>query len=152
MTRFETPGNRSTDLQRHSRSTTSQSSNKLAEEKVPDAYFDRTKYSKGILPIDTYKTDVNEIVKPEYNYDWESLRTLLITTNGLRNSTLSLSIGKQFSLCQMPLMESNHLVDPCPLKDFPKDRSNKLFQGINILKTIILFFGTCLIIWLYQCC
>jgi ribonucleoside-diphosphate reductase alpha chain len=72
------------------------SSNKLAEEKGPCGYFDRTKYSKGILPIDTYKTDVNEIVKPEYNYDWESLR-VSITTNGLRNSTLSAQMPSESS-------------------------------------------------------
>ena len=48
------------------------------------------------MPIDTYKTDVNEIVKPEYNYDWESLR-VSITTNGLRNSTLSAQMPSESS-------------------------------------------------------
>ena len=64
------------------------SSNQLAKEKGKCEYFDRTKYSQGILPIDTYKSDVDEIVQNKLNYDWESLRTS-ITTHGLRHSTLS---------------------------------------------------------------
>ena len=64
------------------------SSNQLAKEKGKCEYFERTKYSQGILPIDTYKSDVDEIVPNKLNYDWESLRTS-ITTHGLRHSTLS---------------------------------------------------------------
>ena len=37
------------------------SSNQIAKEKGACKYFDKTKYSKGILPIDTYKKDVDEI-------------------------------------------------------------------------------------------
>ena len=37
-------------------------SNTLAEEKGKCEYFDRTKYSDGVLPIDTYKKEVDEIV------------------------------------------------------------------------------------------
>ena len=37
-------------------------SNNLAKEKGKCEYFDRTKYADGILlPIDTYKKDVDEI-------------------------------------------------------------------------------------------
>ena len=36
------------------------SSNTLAKEKGPCGYFDRTKYADGILPIDTYKRDIDE--------------------------------------------------------------------------------------------
>ena len=32
------------------------------KEKGACDYFDRTKYSQGILPIDTYKKDVDDIV------------------------------------------------------------------------------------------
>ena len=46
-----------------------------------------TKYNSGILPIDTYKADVDELVKPVYKKDWESLRNQLKET-GIRNSTL----------------------------------------------------------------
>lgn len=72
------------------------SSNQLAKEKGKCEYFDRTKYSQGILPIDTYKSDVDEIVPNKLNYDWESLRTS-ITTHGLRHSTLSAQMPSESS-------------------------------------------------------
>ena len=72
------------------------SSNQLAQEKGKCEYFDRTKYSQGILPIDTYKSDVDEIVPNKLNYDWESLRTS-ITTHGLRHSTLSAQMPSESS-------------------------------------------------------
>ena len=50
------------------------SSNQIAKEKGACDYFKATKYADGILPIDTYKTDVDEISSPEYNCDWETLR------------------------------------------------------------------------------
>jgi hypothetical protein len=46
----------------------------LAKEKGACEYSHRTKYGQGILPIDTYKKDVDEIVSNELKYDWESLR------------------------------------------------------------------------------
>ena len=72
------------------------SSNQIAKEKGACSGFSRTKYSDGILPIDTYKSDVDELVEPEYNYDWESLRTS-ITTYGLRHSTLSAQMPSESS-------------------------------------------------------
>ena len=71
-------------------------SNQIAKEKGPCGYFDRTKYADGILPIDTYKTDVDELVAPEYNYDWETLR-LSIQQHGLRHSTLSAQMPSESS-------------------------------------------------------
>jgi ribonucleoside-diphosphate reductase alpha chain len=61
---------------------------KLAEIKGPCAKFNDTKYSKGLLPLDWYKKTVDELVKPEYNMDWESLRAR-IKQYGLRHSTLT---------------------------------------------------------------
>ena len=72
------------------------SSNQIAKEKGKCEYFDRTKYSQGILPIDTYKSDVDEIVPNNLKYDWESLRTS-ITTHGLRHSTLSAQMPSESS-------------------------------------------------------
>ena len=71
-------------------------SNQLAIEYGPCGYFDRTKYADGILPIDTYKKDVDDIVPNELKYDWESLRES-ITTHGLRNSTLSAQMPSESS-------------------------------------------------------
>jgi ribonucleoside-diphosphate reductase alpha chain len=60
----------------------------LAKEKGKCEKFERTKYSKGILPIDTYKKKVNELVKRKLTLDWEELRSE-IKTHGLRHSTMS---------------------------------------------------------------
>ena len=49
-------------------------SNTLAEEKGKCEYFDRTKYSDGVLPIDTYKKEVDEIVNRKLSFDWEDIK------------------------------------------------------------------------------
>ena len=72
------------------------SSNEIAKEKGWCADFGRTKYADGILPIDTYKKDVDELVAPEYNYDWEGLRAS-ISEHGLRHSTLSAQMPSESS-------------------------------------------------------
>ena len=71
-------------------------SNGLAKERGACEYFDRTKYSDGILPIDTYKKDVDNLVANELNYDWESLRAD-IKEHGLRHSTLSAQMPSESS-------------------------------------------------------
>tara|TARA_B100001248_G_scaffold112626_1_gene84277 strand:+ start:19574 stop:21886 length:2313 start_codon:yes stop_codon:yes gene_type:complete len=72
------------------------SSADIAEEKGACAYFDRTKYADGILPIDTYKKEVDELVKPIYNMPWEDLRKR-IKKNGLRHSTLTAQMPSESS-------------------------------------------------------
>ena len=72
------------------------SSNNLAKEKGHCEYFGRTKYGDGILPIDTYKEDVDEIVTEELQHDWESLRSS-INEFGLRHSTLSAQMPSESS-------------------------------------------------------
>ncbi len=71
-------------------------SNKLAQERGACEYFDRTKYSDGILPIDTYKSDVDNIVENKLNYDWDTLR-VQIKEHGLRHSTLSAQMPSESS-------------------------------------------------------
>ena len=71
-------------------------SNQLAKEKGACEYFDRTKYSLGQLPIDTYKKDVDEITTVAYQHDWDSLRND-IKTHGLRHSTLSAQMPSESS-------------------------------------------------------
>ena len=72
------------------------SSCKIAEQKGPCTDFNRTKYFDGKLPIDTYKSDVDEITSKELNYDWEGLRNS-IATYGLRHSTLSAQMPSESS-------------------------------------------------------
>jgi ribonucleoside-diphosphate reductase alpha chain len=68
----------------------------LAQEKGACEYSNRTKYGQGILPIDTYKKDVDEIVPNKLNYDWESLREK-VKQYGVRNSTLSAQMPSESS-------------------------------------------------------
>ena len=72
------------------------SSNKIAQEKGKCEYFDRTKYSDGILPIDTFKTDVNEITSQPLVHDWQGLRENILRY-GLRHSTLSSQMPSESS-------------------------------------------------------
>jgi ribonucleoside-diphosphate reductase alpha chain len=71
-------------------------SNVLAQERGACEYFNRTKYSEGILPIDTYKKEVDDIVKVKLNYDWNTLRKD-IKQHGLRHSTLSAQMPSESS-------------------------------------------------------
>ena len=71
-------------------------SNQLAKEKGWCENFGRTKYADGILPIDTYKKDVDEISSQEYEHDWEGLRAS-INEFGLRHSTLSAQMPSESS-------------------------------------------------------
>ena len=63
-------------------------SNNLAKEKGACPKFNETTYSQGILPIDTYKKDLDAICNEPLHLDWESLRKDIVE-HGLRNSTLS---------------------------------------------------------------
>ena len=71
-------------------------SNRMAMEKGPCGYFGKTKYADGILPIDTYKKEVDEIIPNDLSCDWEYLRGR-ITEYGLRHSTLSAQMPSESS-------------------------------------------------------
>jgi ribonucleoside-diphosphate reductase alpha chain len=71
-------------------------SNQIASEKGACEYFNRTKYSLGILPIDTYKKDVDDIVPNKLECDWDKLRTT-IKVHGLRHSTLTAQMPSESS-------------------------------------------------------
>ena len=71
-------------------------SNTLAKERGACEYFNKTKYSDGILPIDSYKKDVDDLVKRKLSYDWTTLRND-IKSSGLRHSTLSAQMPSESS-------------------------------------------------------
>ena len=71
-------------------------SNQLAKEKGHCEYFGRTKYADGILPIDTYKKDVDQVSSVGLQHDWESLRASILE-HGLRHSTLSAQMPSESS-------------------------------------------------------
>jgi len=64
-----------------------QASADLAVEKHACFLSNQTNYHEGVLPIDTYKKTVDELVAPEYKMDWDGLRAQL-ENFGIRNSTL----------------------------------------------------------------
>ena len=71
-------------------------SNELAQERGACEGFSRTKYADGILPIDTYKKDVDNVIKAKLQYDWKTLRND-IKKHGLRHSTLSAQMPSESS-------------------------------------------------------
>ena len=60
----------------------------LAKEQGACPLFHETTYAQGIMPIDTYKRDLDKICDEPLHLDWDGLREQ-IKTHGLRNSTLS---------------------------------------------------------------
>ncbi len=61
---------------------------KLAKEKGACTFYNRTKYSDGIFPIDTYNKNVDEVIPNDLKCDWNKLRKF-VKKNGLRHSALS---------------------------------------------------------------
>ena len=101
------------------------SSNQLAIEKGPCSKFDRTKYSDGILPIDTYKKDVDSIVKRKLSYDWNTLRQN-IKQQGLRHSTLSAQMPSESS--SVVCNETNGIEPPRDYLSVKKSKKGPLKQ------------------------
>jgi len=107
-------------------------SNQLAKEKGWCENFGRTKYSDGILPIDTYKKDVDEISKPKYDHDWESLRASILE-HGLRHSTLS---------AQMPSESSSVVSNATNGIEPPRDYLSIKKSKKGPLKQVVPSYGT----------
>ena len=102
-----------------------ESSNNLAKEKGKCEYFERTKYSDGILPIDTYKKDVDKIVNKKLRYDWEDLRKK-IKEDGLRHSTLSAQMPSESS--SVVSNETNGVEPPRDYLSVKKSKKGPLKQ------------------------
>ena len=109
------------------------SSNELAKEKGKCGYFDRTKYADGILPIDTYKRDVDEIVSHKLNYDWETLRSN-IQAFGLRHSTLSAQMPSESS--SVVSNETNGIEPPRDYLSVKKSKKGPLKQIVPQYQTL----------------
>jgi len=108
-------------------------SNQLAIERGPCDAFERTKYHDGILPIDTYKKDVDSIVTNELKYDWDSLRTS-ITTNGLRHSTLSAQMPSESS--SVVSNATNGIEPPRDYLSIKKSKKGPLKQIVPSFNTL----------------
>ena len=107
-------------------------SNEVAKEKGWCENFGRTKYSDGILPIDTYKKDVDEISSQEFQHDWESLRASILE-HGLRHSTLS---------AQMPSESSSVVCNATNGIEPPRDYLSIKKSKKGPLKQIVPSYGT----------
>ena len=110
-------------------------SNNIAKERGACDYFDRTKYSDGILPIDTYKKDVDTLVNNKLKYDWDSLRKD-IKEHGLRHSTLSAQMPSESS--SVVSNATNGIEPPRGYLSVKKSKKGPLKQIVpqyNTLKT-----------------
>lgn len=104
------------------------SSMELAKERgAPCERFSDTKYSKGILPIDTYAKPVDEIVSRKYVHDWEQLRKDVVQY-GMLNSTLS---------AQMPVESSSLIVNATNGIEMPKELVSEKENSGTIVKQVV---------------
>ena len=101
------------------------SSNQIAQEKHWCDDFGRTKYSDGILPIDTYKKDVDQLVPNNLKHDWESLRKSILQ-HGLRHSTLSAQMPSESS--SVVSNETNGIEPPRDYLSIKKSKKGPLKQ------------------------
>src|SRR5210317_1387270 len=108
-------------------------SNTLAQEKGKCEYFDKTKYADGTLPIDTYKKDVDELVKSNYKCDWEWLRKQ-IKEHGLRHSTLSAQMPSESS--SVVSNETNGIEPPRDYLSVKKSKKGPLKQIVPEYNTL----------------
>jgi len=97
----------------------------LAKEKGACGYVSQTKYHQGLLPIDHYKKEVDELVKPVYECDWESLREEVIQ-HGVRNSTLSAQMPSESS--SVVSNETNGIEPPRDYLSIKKSKKGPLKQ------------------------
>ena len=100
-------------------------SNEIAKEKGKCEYFHRTKYADGILPIDTYKKEVDKIVDRKLSYDWEQLRKD-IKAHGLRHSTLTAQMPSESS--SVVCNETNGIEPPRDFLSVKKSKKGPLKQ------------------------
>jgi len=108
-------------------------SNQLAKEKGYCEYFGRTKYSDGILPIDTYKKDVDEISSIALEHDWEGLRASILE-HGLRHSTLSAQMPSESS--SVVSNETNGIEPPRGYLSVKKSKKGPLKQIVPQYQTL----------------
>ncbi len=97
----------------------------LAKEKGACNLWNETKFFGGLMPIDHYKKDVDELVEPEYECDWESLREELVKF-GVRNSTLSAQMPSESS--SVVSNETNGIEPPRDFLSIKKSKKGPLKQ------------------------
>ena len=109
----------------------------LAKERGACDYYKRTKYSEGILPIDTYKKEVDELAKFTYTCDWEWLRAQ-IKQHGIRHSTLSAQMPSESS--SVVSNATNGVEPPRALLSTKKSKKGPLKQVVPQYNTLKNFY------------
>lgn len=107
----------------------------LAKEKGAIPKNDETKYSRGIVPIDTYKKEVDELVPHQERLDWHKLRADLYES-GIRNSTLMALMPAETS-AQIS-NSTNGIEPPRALVSYKQSKDGVMAQvvpGIHHLKS-----------------
>lgn len=94
-------------------------SNQLAKERGANKWHRKTRWAQGKLPIDWYNKNVDKLVKPHYNLDWESLREDVIRY-GMRNDTTS-----AFMPCESSSQISNSTNGIEPPRDLVSTKQSK---------------------------
>jgi ribonucleoside-diphosphate reductase alpha chain len=97
----------------------------IAMEKGKCEGFERTKYADGLLPIDHYKKEIDEIVPHKQRMAWESLRKD-IAKHGLRHSTLSAQMPSESS--SVVSNETNGIEPPRAMLQIKKSKKGPLKQ------------------------
>lgn len=97
----------------------------LAKEKGRCSLFNRTKYAQGILPVDTYKKDVDDFLGTDLHYDWEALRRD-VAEHGMRHSTLSAQMPSESS--SVVSNETNGIEPPRAYMSTKKSKKGPLKQ------------------------
>jgi ribonucleoside-diphosphate reductase alpha chain len=97
--------------------------------------FNETKYSRGILPIDTYyKKGLDKIIGPDsLKMDWEALRAKVLKY-GMRNSTLTALMPSETS--SQVSNSTNGIEPPRGLISVKQSRDGVLKQVVPDIETI----------------
>jgi len=108
-------------------------SNTLAKERGACDGYAQTKYADGILPIDTYKKDIDAIIPNKLKMDWQTLRKD-IKAHGLRHSTLSAQMPSESS--SVVSNATNGIEPPRALLSTKKSKKGPLKQVVPQYQTL----------------
>ena len=121
------------ELMEHIQFNLIKASVKLAREKGACEWFDRTKYSKGILPIDTYSKSVDKLVTRKLKLNWDKLRRD-IKKYGMRNSTLTALMPCESS--SLVTNSTNGIEPPRGLMSIKKSKQGLIPQVVPEIYTL----------------
>lgn len=106
---------------------------KLAKEYGACPGFHETKMAKGILPVDTYRKNVDKLVDNNLKCDWEGLRQDILKY-GMRNSTVSALMPSETS--SQISNETNGIEPPRGFVSIKASKDGQIKQVVPELKTL----------------